>query len=151
VTVASHPLIFARGRPEFAVNARDYLTLVPVDVNRAGTHALYFYCYLWSTIDKRVAPDETGPLPRIVLTADGRVIPLTPAPGAPADLGLSQYPLPAPADNVQVLVSVTTPEIIRFVADSGDVRVVFERTGLSASYELWDDGRSAMSAFLDEF
>ena len=62
VTVATGALVFARERPELAVHARDYLTLVPVDVNQAGTHRLYFYCHVWSTIDKRGQPgNDDGP------------------------------------------------------------------------------------------
>ena len=53
VTVCGAALVFARERPELAVHARDYLTLVPVDVNRAGHARQYFYGYAWSTVDKR--------------------------------------------------------------------------------------------------
>ena len=45
------PLVFARERPSLAVNARDYISLVAVDVNRGGQHQLYWYGYVWTTID----------------------------------------------------------------------------------------------------
>ena len=60
--MAPGSLVFARERPELAVHARDYITLVPLDVNRMGKHSLYFYVYVWSTIDKRGLPaNEAAP------------------------------------------------------------------------------------------
>ena len=72
ITVTSASMIFARERPELAVNARDYISLAALEVNRAGTRSYYWFAYVWSTIDRR---DDTPLLiesDELVLMADGR-------------------------------------------------------------------------------
>jgi hypothetical protein len=148
VTVAARPLVFARERPELAVHARDYLTLVPVDVNRAGTHVLYFYGYSWSTIDKRRLGDVADAEQHFELIADGRRIALTPVKAKPRAIGLAEPPLKAPADTAQVLISATSREVLAFLAGATVIRVVAVQAGMSERYELWADGRAAIAALL---
>jgi hypothetical protein len=137
VTVGSPTLVFARERPELAVHARDYLTLVPVDVNRAGTHSQYFYAYVWSTLDKRGLADESTVAWRFDLVADGRRIALTPVAGELRDLGLGEPPLPAPARSAQVLVAPTSREVQAFVAGARELRAVATHGGGAERFELW--------------
>lgn len=137
VTVREPVLVFARARPELAANARDYLTLVPVDVNRAGTHRQYFFGYAWSTVDKRFAADESAAQPRIELIADGRSIPLTPHAGSLADLGLGELPVSPPSRSAALLIAPASLEQQQFVADAGEVRALLLRDGLSERYDLW--------------
>lgn len=137
VTVGVRAMIFARERPELAVNARDYLTLVPVDVNRSGAHAQYFYAYAWSTIDKRGRDDEADQVPHFALVADGRHIPLVPVNSPARDLGLGAAPLPPPVRSAQPFIAATTREIVEFVAHSEEVRAVAEVGDVSARYALW--------------
>lgn len=148
VTVAARPIVFARERPELAVHARDYLTIVPVDVNRAGTHVLYFYGYAWSTIDKRGLGNAAPATPQFELIADGRRIPLTPVAIAPRAIGLAEPPLKAPADSAQLLISMTSREVLAFLADATDVRVVAVQAGVGERYTIWADGRAAIAALL---
>ncbi|MGB5102916.1 MAG: hypothetical protein WBO04_06285 [Steroidobacteraceae bacterium] len=136
ITVGAPTLVFARERPELAVHARDYLTLVPIDVNRAGSHAQYFYAYVWSTIDKRGADDAAGRA-RFELLADGRRIPLAPVPGKPRDLGIGTPPLPAPARSVQVLLSATTREAQAFVATADEIIAVAVLDEAAEPFPLW--------------
>ena len=137
VTVGGPALVFARERPELAVHARDYLTLVPVDVNRSGAHAQYFYGYAWSTLDKRGLPEEATAALRFELVADGRRIPLQPLAGEPGDVGLGERPLPAPARSAQVLVAPTSREVQDFVAGAKELRAVALRDGVAERFELW--------------
>lgn len=136
VTVGAPTLVFARERPELAVHARDYLTLVPIDVNRAGSHAQYFYAYIWSTIDKR-GTDDVATLARFELLADGRRIPLTPVPGRPRDIGIGTPPVPAPARSAQLLLSSTTREVQEFVAAADEVMAVAVLDGVAEPFPLW--------------
>jgi hypothetical protein len=145
VTVGTRPWVFARARPEFAVNARDYLTLVPMDVNRAGNHVLYFYCYAWSTVDKRGAAETGG---KFELVADGRQIPLTPSPTKPHDLGIGQPPLEPPSESASALVVPTSREVLLFLSRSHDVAAIRTRDGLGERFDVWDDGRDAIAEFL---
>jgi len=137
VTVGSSELVFARERPELAVNARDYLTLVPVDVNRSGTHARYFVGYAWSTIDKRSRAGQPSSPPRVELIADGRRIPLAFHQGPLTELGIGEAPLPAPSRSATLLVAPASHEQQQFVADATEVRAVLLREGGSERFELW--------------
>jgi hypothetical protein len=145
VTVGHDTLVFARERPELAVNARDYLTVVPVDVNRAGKHAVYLFGYAWSTIDKR-GVDETPGAYEIV--ADDRSIGLALAPGGTRELGIGTAPLPPPSRTAVPVVAATSREILRFIVAATDVRVLRTRDGLVARFALWHDGRPALDEFL---
>lgn len=138
VTVGSRPLVFALERPDLAVHARDYLTLVPVDINRAGTHAQYFYGYVWSTIDKRRAGEGDRGWPRFELIADGRRIPLVPIAGTPRGIGLGEPPLPSPTASAAVLVAPTTREVQEFVARADVVVAVAHREDASERFALWN-------------
>lgn len=137
VTVGGPALVFARERPDLAVHARDYLTLVPVDVNRSGEHAQYFVGYAWSTIDKRSLADEPAALPRFELIADGRLIPLVQYAGSLRELGLGEPPVPPPARAATLLVAPASREQQDFVLSATDVRAVLVGGSGSARYELW--------------
>jgi len=146
VTVAADGLVFARARPEYAVNARDYLTVVPLDVNRGGTHLQYLYCYVWSTIDK---PRGTGETPSTFeLVADGRQIPLTPVTTPVRSLGFGEVPIDPPAHNALPLISVTNREVLQFLVRAQALSVVATRDGIAERYDLWADGRAAIDEFL---
>lgn len=137
VMVGARPLVFARERTELAVHARDYLTLVPVDVNRSGKHVQYFYGYVWSTIDKRGVEGGGDRPASFELIADGRRIPLVPMSGDPRSLGLGEAPLPPPADSAQVLVSATTREVQEFLLRADEVVAVAVRDGAAEPFALW--------------
>ena len=137
VTVGAPALVFARERPDLAVHARDYLTLVPVDVNRSGAHAQYFVGYAWSTIDKRSLADEPAMPSRFELVADGRRIPLVQHPGSLHELGLGEPPVPPPARSATLLVAPASREQQDFVLSAADVRAVLVRDQGSERYELW--------------
>ena len=147
VTVGGTGTVFGRARTEYAINARDYFTVIPVDVNRAGTHVLYLYCYVWSTIDRPNASDRAS---SFAIVADGRQIPLPPASATPRALGLGQYPVEPPALNAWPLVATTTREVLSFLARAHEISVVATRNGLNERYELWTDQRSAVESFLQE-
>jgi len=145
VTVAGRPIVLARERPEFAVNARDYLTLVPVDVNRGGTHVVYFYGYAWSTIDKRGAGESIG---QFVLVADGRSIALASGASKPRELGFGSPPMEPPVRTATPLIVATTREVLQFVARSRELQALRTRDGLTERFELWQDGRAEIEEFL---
>lgn len=146
ITTAGSGLAFARARTEYAVNARDYVTVVPVDVNRSGTHVLYLYCYLWSTIDKQDASDKPA---QFEIVADGRQVPLTPVSAPLRSLGFGEAPYPAPAHHAVPLVSVTNREVLQFLVRAQELSVVATRDGLTERYELWTDQRNAIEKFLE--
>lgn len=137
VTVRGRPMVFALERPQLAVHARDYLTLVPIDVNRAGTHARYFYGYVWSTIDKRGLTGTEQSMVRFELVADGRRIPLATLAGQPRDVGLGEAPLPPPNAGALRMIVATTPEVQDFVAAAEEIVAVAVYDGGSDRFALW--------------
>ncbi len=137
VTVASGELVFARERPDLAVHARDYLTLVPIDVNRAGTHRQYFYGFVWSTIDKRGSRADDAPSGRFEIVADDRLIPLVPVIAPPRQLGLAEPPVRAPSRSARLVVAETDHETLGFLATASSIRAILHENGLDESYELW--------------
>jgi hypothetical protein len=145
VTVASKNLVFARSRPEYAVNARDYLTIVPVDVNRTGKHSLYLFCYAWTTVDKRGATETLGDFQ---LMADGRQISLAPAATRPHDLGFGELPINAPAHAYATIVVPTTRETLQYLNRAQALFALRTRDGLSERFDVWEDGREALGELL---
>ena len=121
VTVARDALVFARDRPEFAVHARDYLTVVPVDVNRMGSHAAYFYCYVWSTIDKRRSAAAGGVSAQFEVVADGQRIPLVPVNATARELGLAEPPIVAPSGSARLLIARTDRETLALLARASEL------------------------------
>ncbi len=146
VTVTRNALVFARDRPEFAVHARDYLTVVPIDVNRMGSHAIYFYCYAWSTIDKRSSITGGGGSAQFEIIADGRRIPLVPMNATARELGLAEPPLRAPSGSARLLIARTDRETLAIVANAGEISAAELNDGLSEPYVLWSGNPGALLA-----
>jgi hypothetical protein len=146
VTVSQESLVFARERPELAVHARDYLTLVPIDVNRMGTHVLYFYGFVWSTIDKRGASASEEGTTRFEIVADGRRIPLVPVEATPRELGLAEPPVRAPSGSARLLIARTDRQTLNLLAGAGELRAAELRDGVSESYELWSGNPGSLLA-----
>jgi hypothetical protein len=146
VTVSRESLVFARERPELAVHARDYLTLVPIDVNRMGTHALYFYGFVWSTIDKRGSAASGTGVTQFEIVADGRRIPLVPVTETPRALGLAEQPVRSPSRSAQLLIARTDRPTLEFLATAGTIRAAEVRGGVSEAYELWSGNPRALLA-----
>jgi hypothetical protein len=146
VTVARKALVFARDRPELAVHARDYLTVVPVDVNRMGTHATYFYGYAWSTIDKRGPGHSRDGVANFEIIADGRRIPLVPVNATPRELGLVEPPIRAPSGSARLLIARTDRETLALVANAGELSASESIDGLSERYVLWSGNPAELLA-----
>jgi hypothetical protein len=143
-TVMERPLVFARERSALAVNARDYISLVAIDINRGGQHQLYWYGYIWSTIAAADQAAGASAAADWMLLADARPIQLHPVNKPPRDLGIAEPPLAAPVRNA-------TPII--FSADAEELEYLGAASGLAlrrggAEYQLWRDARAELASFL---
>ena len=148
VTVAEGSLVFARERPELAVHARDYLTIVPVDVNRMGTHVLYFYCFVWSTIDKRdSAAREDG----TAQFETHRRRPADPARRSPGNATRARARratgAPHRPDSARLLIALTDRETLAFLSRPR-TRSAPSNCAMASSdrYELWSGNRGRAAA-----
>ena len=147
ITVGAQMLVFARERPERAVHARDYLSLVPLDINRAGTHRLLVLIYDWLTVEP--APGAgSEPAERYSLVADGREIDLEPDGSSPRDAGLSSEPVEPPAHHAKAAYVPMTREELAYLVAAGELRAVRTVSGERISYELWRDDRATIETFL---
>ena len=149
ITVGAQMLVFARERPDRAAHARDYLTLVPLDVNRAGTHGLLVLIYDWSTVEP--APGaRSEPADRYVLVADGRQIGLEPVAGDSQAAGLSATPVEPPSRHARAVYAAITREALAYLVDTKELRAVRSLADDRMSYDLWRDDRGSIESFLAE-
>ena len=146
LTVADKPLIFARDRSERAANLRDYLSLVPASVNRAGKIGFVLIGYAWSTLDARNAAGGAGDT--LIITADDRRLKFDPLPADPLATGVSA-PLRAPA-GVSAISHVYATDLgtLRFLAHSRSLKLQTSSAEDAPYYDLWDDTRGALRAFV---
>lgn len=147
ITASTDTLLFARERTDLAVNARDYITLIPVEINRTGTRTCFWSGYLWSTIDRRGRQSWLAEGDELVLLADGRPIRLRSSGKTLEDQGAAQPISPSPARTAIPVLFPATPEEIAYVAHAAEVRVALLHSGTSESFVLWKGRPGALRAF----
>jgi len=148
ITVTTEPLIFARERTDLAVNARDYISIAPLEVNRAGSRTYYWFAYIWSTIDKRNDEPSATSDDQVVLLADDRAMVLRRDTRSPRQLGIAKSPIEAPVRGAVAMVFSADPEAFDYVALSSELQMQLVRGGHNDDFPLWRDGRAAMRAFV---
>jgi hypothetical protein len=142
------PLVFARERTDVAAHARDYATLVAMEVDISGKYTEYLLLYRWSTVDRRMSPPPDPDAGELRILAEGRVIDLMPLERVPVSLSRRrELHLPEHGDVVTRAypIDVTT---LRFIATSRDLTVHMPQESLDTPFELWEDGRKALGQFL---
>lgn len=150
VAVGSETLVFARERTELAVNARDYISLVPVEINRSGVRACYWFAYVWSTIDRRGNDDPlVSTNDELILMADGRPIRLVREARTLRELGIARLPSRSPARSALPLLFPADVEIVSHVGGATDLSVHLVRGEGDEVFELWADAREALRQFVD--
>lgn len=149
VTVVDQPLVFARERPEFAANVRDYVTLAAAAVNRSGKVSYALLAYFWSTVDARGATGASVTDKTPVIVADDRRILLKTPERSARDAGIGA-PLHAPPGmNATPMVFTTDLATLRFMASARQLSVRAGNDVAENAYELWSDQRSALLAFVN--
>jgi hypothetical protein len=148
LTTPDQPLVFARDRPEFAANVRDYLTLVAMSVNRAGKVDYYLVAYFWSTVDARGTTSAVLRESVPVIAADDRRIELKARQGSPRDVGIGLQLHRPPGVVTEPLVYATDLATLRFVTEARQLSVQLDANVLEASYGIWKDQRPALAAFV---
>lgn len=150
VTVVDTPWLFARERRDVAVNARDYLTLVPVERNQAGRYSLALVVHAWSTIDTRVAGAPTAPGLPLVFVVDGRDLRLQRVDPPPRELSDSSGRLWEPDSSYRTTsVYAIDRQMLRLLASSREVYAFFEGAADDPPYVEWRDGRTPLLRLLD--
>jgi hypothetical protein len=162
VTVTREALVFAIERSILAANARDYVTLTAVEVDRSGQLQVYLIGYFWSTIDRRAGHALADLAQRpIELSADGRVIRLVRAAVFPKDLLDGKRLLAPQSSHVESAAFVVSREILRYLAASKHLSLAFALDSQDADpqsdaaldaerdiYQPWGNGQQALAAFV---
>lgn len=144
ITAAVEPLVFARERTDLAVNARDYVSLVPIEVNRSGVRRYYWFGYLWSTIDRRDGETFLAQGDQFVLLADGRPMRLQAATGSLRELGIARAPISRPGRAAVAVLLQADPGSVGFAGNATDLSLVLIHDGQNQDYSLWRDAREAV-------
>lgn len=135
ITVAPRAVVLACDRTDLGVHARDYVTLVSVDVNVSGRHSSYIVGYAWSTLDKRGVPE--GPA-TYELVVDDRLMRLESMPGGFKSLGIATSPLDVPARGALPLAAPVSAEALRDFLEAGELRILRTRDGVTERFARWE-------------
>jgi hypothetical protein len=148
ITIVGQPLVFAYARRELAANARDYATVAAAAVNRRGSVNYVLVVYFWSTVDPRLRADAPPPAEPLTLRADDRRIALKLQGHSAHDAGIGK-PVHAPPGNpVEPNVYATDLATLRFIGEARRLTLETENADLALSYELWEDRRADLRAFV---
>lgn len=147
VDIVDAPIVFARDRSERAANLRDYVTLSAASVNRGGKLEYVLVAYVWSTLDPRFAPAPAA-ADSILLIADDRRIRLDANGKTPRELGIARPVHAPPGQDVKPLVFPTDLPTLRYIAAARSLAVQTQLDEETVTYELWDDKRRALDAYV---
>jgi hypothetical protein len=146
--VVARPMVFARERSDLAAHARDYATLVAVEIDISGDYSDYLLVYRWSTVDRRMLPaaDPAGGAMRIV--ADGRVFDFKPVDKLPVNFAQRRELHMPKRDDVVPRGYKVNAETLHFIATSEDLTLRMPQEPLDTPFTLFEDGRRALLEFL---
>jgi hypothetical protein len=146
--VTAKPLVFARERSDLAAYARDYATVVAVEIDISGEYSDYLLLYRWSTVDRRMLPppDPAGGALRIV--ADGRVFDFRPIDKLPVNFAQRRELHIPKHDDVVPRGYKVDAETLHFIATSQDLSLRMPQEPFDVSFNLFEDGRRALLEFL---
>jgi hypothetical protein len=146
--VAGRPLVFARTRTDVAANARDYATLVAIEVDHSGKYSDYLLLYRWSTVDRRMSAPPEPQQGELRILADGRDIDLTPLAEMPISLARGRELHVPPHGDVVAHAYPTDATMLRYLAMSGELILRMPQERLDTPFAIFEDGRSSLRQFL---
>jgi hypothetical protein len=150
LTVVAKPIVFARERTDVAAHARDYATLVAVEVDHSGTFKDYLLLHRWSTVDKRMSPPPGPDTGELRLLGEGRELTLKPLPSLPIGVD-SRRDLHLPPHGAAVTHAFAVdPDTLRFIAASRVLMLQMPQESLDTPFQIWQDGRDALGEFLHQ-
>ena len=146
--VTAKPIVFARERSDLAAYARDYATVVAVEIDISGEYSDYLLLYRWSTVDRRMLPppDPAGGALRIV--ADGRIFDFKPIDKLPVNFAQRRELHMPKHDDVVPRGYKVDAETLHFMATSQDLSLRMPQEPLDVPFKLFEDGRRALLEFL---
>jgi hypothetical protein len=146
--VSGASLVFARARSDVAAHARDYATLVPVEIDQSGDYREYLLLYRWSMVDPRMSPPPDSGAGAMRLIADGRVIDAKPLDTLPLSLDKRRELLVPNHGDVVPRAYQFDVATLNFIATSRELTLRMPQEALDTPFGLWEDGRGALKLFL---
>ncbi len=147
LSVVAMPLVFARERIDVAAHARDYATLVAVEIDNSGKYSEYFLLYRWSTVDPRMSPLPSPNAGELRILAEGRVINLGPLERMPVSLSRRRELHVPQHGNLIAHAYPVDAATLRFIATSRELTVLMPQEPLDTPFHMWEDGRKALEQF----
>lgn len=148
ITTVAQPLVFAYARRELAANARDYATVAAAAVNRSGKISYVLILYFWTTVDPRLRDHDHPDAESVVVLADDRRISLKLQSHSARDAGIGTPVHAPPGDDVPPNVYAMDLATLRFICESRHLALQADSGGTSFTYDLWEDRRGALRAFV---
>jgi hypothetical protein len=150
LTVVSRPIVFARERTDVAAHARDYATLVAIEVDHSGSFKNYLLLHRWSTVDKRMSPPPGLDSGELRLFSEGRELHLKPLPSLPIGVD-SRRDLHVPPHGAAVTYAFAIDQdTLRFIAVSSVLTLRMPQETLDTPFQIWKDGRESLNEFLHQ-
>src|ERR1700688_3717294 len=146
--VAAKPMVFARERSDLAAYARDYATVVAVEIDISGEYSDYLLVYRWSTVDRRMLPPPTPAGGALRIVADGRVFDFRPIDKLPVNFAQRRELHIPKHDDVVPRGYKVNAETLHFIATSQDLSLRMPQEPFDAPFRLFEDGRRALLEFL---
>lgn len=145
------PVIFFRDSSYRAANARDFVYLGPIEVNRMGRFEYFLWLGIWSTLDDIYAEPNRDGFESITLFADGEPMTLD-ATGWTLDaIGVGDPVYVAPVSSAADVYYRVTMDQIRLLAEARDIEILTS-SARARRYFPWDDhssSRVGLRAFVD--
>jgi len=147
LSVVAEPLVFARERIDVAAHARDYATLVAVEVDNSGKYREYLLLYRWSTVDPRMSAAPDPQAGELKILADGREIGMMPVEQMPVSLSRRRELHLPPQGGVIAHAYPVDTATLHFIASSRTLAVLMPQEPLATPFQMWEDGRQALEQF----
>ena len=146
VSYTDTPIILYLDRSGRAAFARDYINIGPIHVNQMGRDRYYLWLGIWSTIETQYDHRRTSAFELVTVYVDGEPMLLDLAGWTPAAIGVTQPIYVKPVSSAADAYYEVTIDQIRMLTAVQEIRV--QTTGeRSASYEMWDNSKSASRGF----
>lgn len=146
--VTAKPIVFARERSDLAAYARDYATVVAVEIDISGEYSDFLLVYRWSTVDRRMLPPLDPNQGALRIVADGRVFNFNPVDKLPVNFAQRRELHMPKHDDVVPRGYKVDAETLHFIATSEELTVRMPQEPYDAPFKLFEDGRRALLEFL---
>lgn len=146
MTFSSTTMVMYRDDPGHAAQARNFVSLGPLEVNRRGSYQYFLWLGIWNTNHTVSIEDRRNGFESIVIFVDGEPLQLELSGWTPAAIGASEHVYPKPVASALDAYYRLTADQIRLITESKDIQL--RTTGFSPrAFESWDDQLAARASF----